>query len=98
MLRAITKLPSKARETGGQFVGEGVGEVNLRRIAAEIGEGQHDHRKPRGLGRRFRGDAVAGRFALRNHHTPPASHDEQRRERGGERGQVRDASLAKRPL
>ena len=46
-----------ARKTGGQFVGQGVDEVVLPRIAREIGEGQHDDRKPRGLGGRFRGDA-----------------------------------------
>ena len=40
-----------AREAGGQFIGECVDEVILRRIAAEIDEGQHDDRKTRGLGR-----------------------------------------------
>ncbi len=46
-----------ARETGGQFVGQGVDEVVLPRIARQIGEGQHDDRKTRGLGGRLRGDA-----------------------------------------
>ena len=60
-----------ARESGGQFIGERVGEVVLRRIAGEIGEGQHDDGKTRGLGGRVRGD-VAGRFALRKYQAPPA--------------------------
>ena len=46
-----------ARETGGQFVGQGVDEVILLRVAREVGEGHDDDRKPRGLGGRFRSDA-----------------------------------------
>ena len=38
-------------EAGGQFIGERVDEVILRRIAAKIGEGQHHDRKTRGLSR-----------------------------------------------
>ena len=73
-----------ARETGGQFVGQGVDEVVLPRIAGEIGEGQHDDRKPRGLGGRLRGDACG---PVRIEEPPRAArdHNQQRRERGGER-------------
>ena len=73
-----------ARETGGQFVGQGVDEVVLPRIARQIGEGQHDDRKPRGLGGRLRSDACG---PVRIEEPPRAArdHDEQRRERGGER-------------
>ena len=47
-----------ARKSGGQFIGERVGEVILRRIAGEIGEGQHDDGKTlsRERRRRVRGD------------------------------------------
>ena len=47
-----------ARETGGQFISYSVGEVILRRIARQIGEGQHDHGMTRGRERRghIRGD------------------------------------------
>src|SRR5271166_6072487 len=38
-----------ARETGGQFVRQGVDEVVLPWITREVGEGQHDYRQPRGL-------------------------------------------------
>jgi hypothetical protein len=38
-----------ARETGGQFVGQGVDEIVLPRIAREVGEGRDDDRKPRGF-------------------------------------------------
>jgi hypothetical protein len=48
---------AEACETGGQSVGQGVDEVILSRIARQIGERQHDDRKPRGLGGRARGDA-----------------------------------------
>ena len=73
-----------ARETGGQFIGQGVDEVVLPRIAREIGEGQHDDRKPRGLGGRLRGDACG---PVRIEEPPRAArdHNQQRRERGGER-------------
>ena len=73
-----------ARETGGQFVGQGVDEVVLPRIAREVGEGQHDDRKPRGLGGRLRGDACG---PVRIEEPPRAArdHNQQRRERGGER-------------
>ena len=80
----MTKAVADARETGGQFVGQGVDEVVLPRIAREIGEGQHDDRKPRGLGGRLRGDACG---PVRIEEPPRAArdHNEQRRERGGER-------------
>ena len=84
MLRAMTKVPLMARETGGQFVGQGVDEVVLPRIARQVGEGQHDDRKPRGLGGRLRGDACG---PVRIEQPPRAArdHDQQRRERCGER-------------
>ena len=41
-----------ARDAGGQFIGESIGEVILRRIARKIGEGQHHDGKMRGGGRR----------------------------------------------
>ena len=75
-----------ARESGGQFIGERVGEVVLRRIAAEIGEGQHDEGKTlsRKRRRRVRGD---GRRPVRAEEPPRAARDqhEQRRDPGGER-------------
>ena len=72
-----------ARETGYQFIGRGVDEVVLPRIAREVGEGQHDDRKTRGLGGRLRGDACG---PVRSEEPPRAArdHDQQRRERGGE--------------
>ena len=75
-----------ARESGGQFVGQGVDEVILPRIAREVGEGQHDDRKPRGLGGRLRSDACG---PVRTEEPPRAArdHNQQRRERGGERGE-----------
>ena len=84
MLRAMTKVSRDARETGGQFVGQRVDEVVLPRIARQIGEGQHDDRKTRGLGGRLRGDACG---PVRIEEPPRAArdHDDQRRERGGER-------------
>ena len=84
MLRAMTKLSRMRARAGGQFVGQGVGEVVLPRIAREIGEGQHDDRKPRGLGGRLRGDACG---PVRIEEPPRAArdHNQQRRERGGER-------------
>ena len=80
----MTKLSRDAGETGDQFVGQGVGEVVLPRIAREIGERQHDDRKPRGLGGRLRGDACG---PVRIEEPPRAArdHNQQRRERGGER-------------
>ena len=39
-----------ARKLGGEVFGDAVGEVVLRRIAGEIGEGEHHNRKVRGLG------------------------------------------------
>ena len=36
-----------ARKVGGQTVGDPVDEILLLRPAAEIGEGEHDHRYPR---------------------------------------------------
>ena len=73
-----------ARETGGQFIGQGVDEVVLPRIAREIGEGQYDDRKTRGLGGRLRSDACG---PVRIEEPPRAArdHNQQRRERGGER-------------
>ena len=67
-----------------RFVGQGVDEVILRRIAREIGERQHDDRKTRGLGGRLRGDACG---PVRIEEPPRAArdHNQQRRERGGER-------------
>ena len=44
-----------AREIGRQVLGYAVGEIVLGRVAGEIGEGQHDEGKTRGLGRRRRG-------------------------------------------
>ena len=44
-----------AREIGRQVLGYAVGEIVLGRVAGEIGEGQHDEGKMRGLGRRRRG-------------------------------------------
>ena len=38
-----------ARKLGREVLGDAVGEIVLRRIAGEIGEGQHDDRKMRGL-------------------------------------------------
>jgi hypothetical protein len=46
-------------------------EIVLPRIAREVGEGQHDDRKSRGLGGAFTA-TLAARFALMNHHAPPA--------------------------
>jgi hypothetical protein len=73
----------KARETGGQSVGQGVDEVVLARIARQIGEGQHHDRKPCGLGGRVRGDAC-GRVRIEEPPRAAGDHDQQRRERGGE--------------
>ena len=80
----MTKVVAEARETGGQFVGQGVDEVVLPRIARKIGERQHDDRKTRGLGGRVRGDACG---PVRIEEPPRAARDQddQRRERGGER-------------
>ena len=82
----MTKLSRKRARAGGQFVGQGVDEIVLPRIARQIGEGQHDNRKPRGLGGRLRGDACG---PVRIEEPPRAArdHNEQRRERGGERGE-----------
>ena len=64
-----------ARESGGQFIGEGVGEVILRRIAAEIGERQHDNGKTLSgeRRRRVRGD---GRRPVRVEEPPCACRDD----------------------
>ena len=75
---------AEARETGGQSVGQGVDEVVLPRIAAQIGERQHDDRKPRDLGGRVRGRACG---PVRSEEPPRAGrdHNQQRREGRGER-------------
>ena len=76
--------PVATGETGGQFIGERVDEVVLPRIARQVGEGQHDDRKTRRLGGRLRGDACG---PVRIEEPPRAArdHNQQRRERGGER-------------
>ena len=79
-----------ARESGGQFIGEDVGEVILRRIAGEIGERQHDDGKTlsRERRRRVRGD---GRRSVRAGQIPRSAREqnEQCRDPGGDRGQRR---------
>src|ERR1700722_17546373 len=83
---------AETRKTGGQFVGQGVDQVVLRRIARQIGERQHDDRKTRGLGGRVRSDACG---PVRNGEPPRAApnHNEQRRESGGERREPETLSL-----
>jgi hypothetical protein len=39
------------RESGGQLLGNDIGEIVLRRIAAQIGERKHDHGETRRRGR-----------------------------------------------
>ena len=60
-----------ARETGGQFVGQGVDEVVLPRIARQVGEGQTTIERRAASAGVFAA-TLAGRFALRSHHAPPA--------------------------
>jgi hypothetical protein len=73
-----------ARETGGQCVGQSVDEVVLRRIAGQIGEGQHDDRKTRRFGGRLRGHAC-GRARIEEPPRAASDHNQQRRERGDQR-------------
>ena len=70
--------------SSGQFVGQGVDEVVLARIARQIGEGQDDDRKTRRLTGRLRGDACG---PVRIEEPPRAARNDnqQRRERRGER-------------
>ena len=81
----MTKLSGMRARAGGQFIGERVGEVILRRIAGEIGERQHDDGKTLGRERRrrVRGD---GRGSVRGEEIPCAARDQdkQRRDPGGE--------------
>ena len=88
MVCAITTAVSEARDGGGQLVGQGVGEVILRRIAGEIGEGQHHDGKTRRLGRRLRGD---GRGSIGGEEIPSAAGDneDQSCDPGGEKREPR---------
>ena len=76
------------RETGGQFIGQGVDEVVLPRIAREVGEGHDDDGKTRGLGGRLRRDAC-GPVRIKEPPRAARDHNQQRRDAGGERGQPR---------
>ena len=73
----MTKL-SWMRASGGQFIGQRIDEIILRRIAGEIGEGQHDYGEMGGF-RRFRRSSIED---------VPATRDGQNEEDnpGGERG------------
>ena len=71
-----------AREFGGEVFGDPVGEIVLRWIAREIGEGQHDDGKMRGL---------AGRARRRSGRTSTSAPTAARRrsgDRGGERREL----------
>ena len=60
-----------AREAGGQSVGQGVDEVVLRRIADRLAKGSTTIER-RAASAAALVATLAGRFALRSHHTPPA--------------------------
>ena len=91
-----------ARDTRGQFVGQGVGEVILRRIARKIGEGQHHDGKTLRRERRRR-VRRSGRCrvcrddsrTVRCEQIPCARcyHDQQGCDPGGEQGQARTVLL-----
>ena len=86
----MTKLSGNMREVGGQIVGEGVGEIVLLGVAAQIGERQHDDRQARRVreldvrdGRRgSHGRGHGGGANLRQPNHPAAMQD--RDERGGD--------------
>ena len=73
-----------ARETGYQFVGHGVDEVILPRIARQVDEGRDDDGKTRGLGGRHRGDACR-RVRIEEPPRAARDHNHERRERGERR-------------
>jgi hypothetical protein len=80
------EVAGNAREAGGQFVSERVDEVILRRIAAEIGEGQHHNGEMRGRN---------GRLGVVGHEEIPdaGDQDEQRGDPGAEQREPRGLFL-----